>query len=219
MHVHVHDRDPLVRWQKIIDNQEMKLSERPYDWSEVEEIRGEGNSKTQQRPPHPLALMSKMVINRIIATMELPPNPLDTLVHQCGGQSMVAEMSGRKDFLACQDDGSFKRTKRGGNACPKREVNLMVRPPDQWFCLSRCIRYITRKNVFFCCMKSSCRMKQTKFCGRPNVHLPCILCVHGGLKRLKGFGNKCAGEGEVHARRETNRHHQRRRFHGHLSTS
>jgi C-terminal domain on Strawberry notch homologue len=58
------------------------------------------------------------VLSEIIDLLELPPNPLDNLVHLCGGREVVAEMTGRKFIMEIQKDGRFKK----------------ARCSDLWFC-------------------------------------------------------------------------------------
>jgi hypothetical protein len=81
-----------------------------------------------RRPSHPVAVKAKMVLKKLIDLMELPPNPLDNLIHLCGGREVVAEMTGRKEMMEMQADGTFQSVKRAANGVSQQVVNLNVRP-------------------------------------------------------------------------------------------
>lgn len=79
------------------------------------------------RPPHPVTLKAKVVLKKLIDLLELPPNPLDNLIHLCGGREVVAEMTGRKEMMEMQADGTFQSVKRADNGISQTTLNLTVR--------------------------------------------------------------------------------------------
>lgn len=85
------------------------------------------------RPPHPVTVKAKLVLKKLIDLLELPANPLDNLIHLCGGREVVAEMTGRKEMMEMQADGTFRSVKRA-DGCAQQALNLTVRY------LSRCLR-------------------------------------------------------------------------------
>jgi hypothetical protein len=98
-----------------------------------DEVRLDDKGKPVARPAHPVTVKAKRVLKAIIDLLELPANPLDHLVHLCGGREVVAEMTGRKDMMEMQADGSFRAVRRAtsvkGVAVPQQQLNLDVRPP------------------------------------------------------------------------------------------
>lgn len=103
--------------------QKMVLSRQAYDY---DVSRPEG--KQRVRPPHPVTMMLKNVLKGVIELLELPPNPLDHLVHLCGGRDVVAEMTGRKEMMECQSDGKWRPIKRAADGVKQQELNIHVRP-------------------------------------------------------------------------------------------
>jgi hypothetical protein len=103
----------------------MVLSGLPYDYTRLEplDVRGKKN----RRPAHPVVLMIKKVLSFMIDMLELPPNPLDQLVHLCGGRNVVAEMTGRSEMMEVQPDGRFKTVKRADPGVRQQSLNLHVR--------------------------------------------------------------------------------------------
>ena len=69
-----------------------------------------------------------MVLKKLIDLLELPANPLDNLIHLCGGRDVVAEMTGRKEMMEMQADGSFLSVKRA-DGVSQQALNLVVRYP------------------------------------------------------------------------------------------
>ena len=80
------------------------------------------------RPPHPVTVKAKIVLKKLIDLLELPANPLDNLIHLCGGRNVVAEMTGRKEMMEMQDDGCFLSVKRA-EGVSQQALNLVVRYP------------------------------------------------------------------------------------------
>lgn len=95
-----------------------------YDYDKVF-LDAKGNPA--DRPAHVVTVKAKLVLKKIIELLELPANPLDHLVHLCGGRELVAEMTGRKDMMEMQADGTFKAVKRSVSV-PQAQINLDVRP-------------------------------------------------------------------------------------------
>ncbi|KAL4451948.1 hypothetical protein ABPG75_007610 [Micractinium tetrahymenae] len=62
---------------------------------------------------------------RIIQAMELPPNPLDQLIELLGGEEAVAELTGRKGYVARDAENGDRAcyVQRGGDG-PKKDLNL-----------------------------------------------------------------------------------------------
>lgn len=54
-------------------------------------------------------MMIKHVLRLIINLLELPANPLDNLIHLCGGREVVAELTGRAVAMEVQPDGKFEQ--------------------------------------------------------------------------------------------------------------
>lgn len=87
-----------------------------------------GPVESAVRPSHPVTVKSKMVLKKLIDLLELPANPLDNLIHLCGGRDVVAEMTGRKEMMEMQADGSFLSVKRA-DGVSQQALNLVVRYP------------------------------------------------------------------------------------------
>ena len=56
--------------------------------------------------------------------LELPLNPLDDLIQRLGGQSKVAELTGRKGFVGPDEDGIVRYIQRSIGEGPVSEINL-----------------------------------------------------------------------------------------------
>lgn len=84
------------------------------------------DKKPAVRGPHPVTVKAKVVLKKLIDLLELPPNPLDNLIHLCGGREVVAEMTGRKDMMEMQADGTFLSVKRADGVA-QSALNLSVR--------------------------------------------------------------------------------------------
>lgn len=98
--------------------QKFVVSQREYDFEKVLPLPHWAKEKADGvRPPHPVTMMCKRSLRCIIDLLELPPNPLDNLVHLCGGREVVAELTGRKFMMEVQPDGAFKKVRRTGGAC------------------------------------------------------------------------------------------------------
>jgi len=99
----------------------MELSRKPYDWeARVDGMRG-------ARLPHPVTRMLKRVLKLTLEVIELPSNPLDTLIHQCGGSDLVAEMTGRAKRLEYTANGRYAVVSRAVDGVAMSKVNLTVR--------------------------------------------------------------------------------------------
>jgi hypothetical protein len=101
----------------------MEVSAREYDYRDVKPVLPKGT----KRSPHPVVMMLKRVIALAIDLLELPPNPLDDLVHRCGGRTVVAEMTGRHTLMEMQPSGSFARVKRAGKGVSQEALNITER--------------------------------------------------------------------------------------------
>lgn len=110
------------QWAMTAKKQKMVLSRHAYDY---DDFRVDG--KTEIRPPHPVTMMVKNVLKGVIELLELPPNPLDHLVHLCGGREVVAEMTGRKEMMECQADGKWRAVRRANDGVKQQELNIHVR--------------------------------------------------------------------------------------------
>ena len=100
----------------------MVLSAAPYNY---DRFLHDPNNKDGKRPPHPVTMMIKRVLRRLIDLLELPANPLDNLVHLCGGMEVVAEMTGRKFVMEVQPDGTFQKVRRcAPGDGPQSQLNL-----------------------------------------------------------------------------------------------
>lgn len=62
-------------------------------------------------------------LRALVNGIELPPNPLDHLVDLLGGESQVAELTGRHSMMEKTANGSVKYRQRGNGKCYK-ELNL-----------------------------------------------------------------------------------------------
>lgn len=65
----------------------------------------------------------KRVLTRMIDAMELPANPLDQLTELLGGETAVAEMTGRKGLLRRKENGKVEYVQRCAEESQKL-VNL-----------------------------------------------------------------------------------------------
>lgn len=91
-------------WKK----QKLELSKVPYDYEKRLQAWQNGNSR---RPNHPVTMMIKHVLRLIINLLELPANPLDNLIHLCGGREVVAELTGRAVAMEVQANGKFEQVR------------------------------------------------------------------------------------------------------------
>lgn len=118
-------------WNMKAEKQKMVLSSQPYDYeafrTEVVKTAQGKDKEMRVRPPHPVTMMIKNVLKGVIELLELPPNPLDQLVHLCGGRDVVAEMTGRKEMMECQSDGKWRCVKRAQDGCTEQALNITVR--------------------------------------------------------------------------------------------
>ena len=79
----------------------MELSADEYDYEDVTDVNNDG--KHVLRPEHPVSMMLKRVLRRIIDLMELPPNPLDDLVHHLYSDKSTddAPLTECEVYMAC----------------------------------------------------------------------------------------------------------------------
>lgn len=68
--------------------------------------------------------MRGWLLEIVIDDLELPANPLDDLIERLGGQSKVAELTGRRGFIERDELGVVKYTQRSSGEGPAREINL-----------------------------------------------------------------------------------------------
>ncbi|KAK3280596.1 hypothetical protein CYMTET_11574 [Cymbomonas tetramitiformis] len=80
-----------------------------------------GEAKQDEMEMVPSAELNELrgLLLQGIEALELPPNPLDHLTDLCGGPSVVAEMTGRKEQLVRQEDGSVLCQRRCENVSLK----------------------------------------------------------------------------------------------------
>lgn len=97
----------------------------PYDYDQVDYPEGYPKEPAT-RKPHPVTVKAKLVLKKLIDLLELPPNPLDNLVHLCGGREVVAEMTGRKEMMEMQSNGTFQSVKRAEGGVSQQTLNLSV---------------------------------------------------------------------------------------------
>jgi hypothetical protein len=72
-----------------------------------------------------LAKIRTWLLLIVNAGMDLPANPIDKLIEDCGGESKVAELTGRRGFIGLDDDKATARYKlRHDGDGPSRELNL-----------------------------------------------------------------------------------------------
>jgi hypothetical protein len=105
-----------------------KITRTPYNFDDLA-YAADLREKAVRRP-HPVTVKAKIVLKKLIDLMELPANPLDNLIHLCGGREVVAEMTGRKEMMEMLPDGSWICVKRA-EGCAQQALNLSVRylPP------------------------------------------------------------------------------------------
>jgi hypothetical protein len=78
----------------------------------------DGSSSRLQRIRNWLTLL-------VQAGLELPPNPLDSLIQECGGTEKVAELTGRKGLMEFDNEKNVARYKaRHDDNGPAKELNL-----------------------------------------------------------------------------------------------
>ena len=71
-----------------------------------------------------LVNMRGWLLEIVQSDLELPANPLDDLIERLGGQSKVAELTGRKGFVERDESGGVVYSKRSAGEGPAREINL-----------------------------------------------------------------------------------------------
>ncbi|KAH7622457.1 putative Protein FORGETTER 1 [Nannochloris sp. 'desiccata'] len=72
-----------------------------------------------------LANIRNWLLLLVQAGLDLPANPIDKLIEECGGKDKVAELTGRRGFIELDDDKETARYKlRHDGDGPARELNL-----------------------------------------------------------------------------------------------
>jgi len=73
----------------------------------------------------PLANVRKWLLLIVNNAMDLPANPIDKLIAECGGEEKVAELTGRRGFIGRDEDNAIAKYKlRHDGDGPSRELNL-----------------------------------------------------------------------------------------------
>jgi hypothetical protein len=101
----------------------------PLDDATLAAAAGGGGGGAAGGPSNPLVHSAEIatiqnLLLRLIAAMELPPNPLDQLIELLGGHQQVAELTGRKGGVCRTADGAaeYKARPTGGGLA--KNVNL-----------------------------------------------------------------------------------------------
>ena len=71
-----------------------------------------------------LALAERVAFNGRVDALKLPGNPLDSIIDALGGPEKVAELTGRKERLVRQKDGTFRYVRRSENGVSLDRQNM-----------------------------------------------------------------------------------------------
>ena len=79
-------------------------------------------SEVQER--YNAALAERVAFNERVDSLKLPGNPLDSIIDALGGPDKVAELTGRKERLVRQKNGTFRYVRRSENGVSLDRQNM-----------------------------------------------------------------------------------------------